>query len=67
MAISQESISIFLQTWKGSQFVSVGFRVAARAGVKTGVNGGIKLRKNIKILSPNLRKNSYDPGGTTLK
>lgn len=50
----------------GAQIVSGAFKIAANMGVATGRKAGIKLSKNIKILSPN-NASFYENGGTLLK
>ncbi len=50
----------------GAQIVSGAFKIAANMGVATGRKSGIKLSKNIKILSPN-NASFYENGGTLLK
>ena len=50
----------------GAQILSGGFNIAARFGAKTGVKGGIKIGKHVKILSPNSARHS-ESGGTLLK
>ena len=50
----------------GAQILSGAFKIAANTGVATGRKGGIKLSKNVKILSPNSLK-FYENGGTLLK
>ena len=50
-----------------SQVVSGGFKVAAKMGVSTGRKGGIELSRDIKVLSPNNVKSTWDQGGTLVK
>ena len=50
----------------GSQALSSGFNVAAKAGVPTGRNGGLTIGKDVRVLSPNHPK-AFETGGTMLK
>ena len=50
----------------GSQILSSGFKVAAKAGVATGRNGGLTIGNKIRVLSPNSLQ-AHEAGGTLLK
>lgn len=50
----------------GSQALSSGFSVVAKAGVPTGRNGGLTTGKYVRVLSPNHPK-AFETGGTMLK
>ena len=50
----------------GAQILSGGFNIAARLGAKTGIKGGLKIGKHVKVLSPNSAKH-IESGGTLLK
>jgi len=50
----------------GSQILSSGFKMAAKAGVPTGRNGGLTIGNKVRILSPN-HPQAYEAGGTLLK
>ena len=50
----------------GSQVLSSGFKVAAKAGVPTGRKGGLTIGNKVRVLSPN-HPQAYEAGGTLLK
>ena len=49
-----------------SQILSQGFKIAAKAGVPTGRNGGLTIGNKVRMLSPN-SLNGSEAGGTILK
>ena len=49
----------------GSQAISGAFRIAAKAGVPTGRNGGLAIGNKLRVLSPN--HSNSEAGGTLLK
>ena len=49
-----------------SQVIGSAFKIAIKAGIPTGRNGGISISSKVRVLSPN-HPNGYEVGGTLLK